>query len=122
MNHDQATTIAKRIINTMRPTPALVEWQEVLEPLDFDAALATFRDFRERTSDGLDIAAFLAAHRRRTSANARTRPQRANDASEHCEHCHGCGFEAGPPEYQTVLGERHEYTTVVPCRCTRGEP
>lgn len=120
MTPEQANELGKRIINTMRPTPALIEWTEVLEPLDFDQALLTFRDLRERTDDGLRIARFLAAYRRRTDPDlAAPARHAARPTTEDCPHCRGCGFEAGPPEYETVLGQPHEYSTLVPCRCTR---
>ncbi len=32
-----------------------------------------------------------------------------------CTRCHGCGWQDGPDEYETVAGEPHRYTTVVPC-------
>lgn len=34
---------------------------------------------------------------------------------ESCPGCRGCGFQDGPDLWQTVGGERHRYTTVVPC-------
>lgn len=117
MSPEQATELGRRIINTMRPTPALIEWQEVLAPLDFDSALMTFRDLRGRVDDGLRVAAYLAAYQRTTAPappGGRRRP-----ADETCEHCNGCGFEAGPPEYEQILGEPHEYSTLMPCRCTQ---
>ena len=122
MNNDQATELAKRIINTMRPTPPLVEWVEVLELLDLDTALVTFRHLRDRTDDGLRIATFLTAYQQRDDS-ATTRERRASDArlqpSPHCEHCRGTGYEPGPSRWGTVGGEPYEYTTVQPCRCTR---
>lgn len=109
--------LGRRIVNTMRPTPALTEWVEVLEPLDFDSALLTFRDLRDRLDEGLRIAAYRAAYDRTTAPSAPGRRAR-RDPSEHCEHCRGDGLEPGPPEYETIGGERHEYTTLQPCRCT----
>lgn len=119
MTGDQAAELAKRIINTMRPTPAAREWLEVLEPLDLDAALRTFREFRDRSEDGLRIATYLAAYARVTDPGYRPRPARAGAASESCEWCRGCGYEPGPEEFETVYGEPHAYATVVPCRCRK---
>lgn len=117
MNPDQASQLGKRIINTMRPTPALPEWIEVLEPLEFDNALITFRSCRDRSDEGLRIATFLSAYNRRSGDDARTPTRR--DPNPHCVWCRGCGYEPGPPEYETIGGQPHEYTTVVPCRCTQ---
>lgn len=39
--------------------------------------------------------------------------------SPNCPDCRGSGYVDGPTEYETVLGEQHPYTTVVPCGCTR---
>jgi hypothetical protein len=117
MNPDQAAALGKRVINTMRPTPALPEWVEVLEPLDFDAALRTFRALRDRLDEGLRIATFLTAYGRATGSSARAQTRREPDPD--CARCAGCGWVDGPPEYETVNGEQHEYSTVVPCSCTQ---
>lgn len=121
MSPEQATELGRRIINTMRPTPALPEWQEVLEPLDFDAALMTFRALRDRLDDGLRIGAWHAAYTR-TTGTGPTPSRRRREPSATCEHCAGCGYEPGPSEHETINGERHEYTTLQPCRCTRPAP
>jgi hypothetical protein len=122
MTSDQATELGKRIINTMRPTPALAEWLEVLEPLDFDASLMTFRDLRDRVDDGLRIAAWHAAYARTTSPAPSTPGHARCDPSANCEHCAGSGFEPGESLWQQVNGEPHEYTTLQPCRCTLPAP
>lgn len=123
MTPDQATELGRRIINTMRPTPAITEWQEVLEPLDFDAALMTFRDLRNRLDEGLRIGAWHAAYARTTGTASSTPTARGRrDPLQSCEHCDGTGHEPGPPEYEQIGGEPHEYTTLQPCRCTRPAP
>jgi hypothetical protein len=32
-----------------------------------------------------------------------------------CRICHGSGFMDGPPEYETIGGQPHPYTTVTTC-------
>lgn len=116
---EQATELGRRIINALRPTPALREWQEILEPLDFDTALRTFHAFRETSAHGLPIATFLERYqgqRPETTARQRGRPR------PQCPACHGSGWVDGPPEYETIGGEPHEYTTLMPCPCTHSEP
>lgn len=122
MSPDQATEIGRRIINTMRPTPALPEWVEVLTPLDFDTALRTFRELRDRLDDGLRIAAWLAAYDRTRGAKTGNGPRARQEPSASCEHCNGSGFEPGESRWETVNGEPYEYTTVQHCRCTRPTP
>lgn len=115
MTPEQATGLAKRIINTMRPTPAIGEWAEVLEPLDLDAALKTFHDLRAVTDHGLAIATFLRSYDQRTSPD---RPTRRGQPDPHCTRCSGDGWVDGEPIVETVDGEPHPYTTLAPCPCT----
>lgn len=122
MSPEQATELGRRIINTMRPTPALPEWLDVLQPLDFDAALMTFRELRDRLDEGLRIGAWHAAYARTTGTATPGRRAPRRDPSEHCEHCAGCGFEPGESLWETVNGEPHEYPTRQPCRCTMPAP
>lgn len=123
MNGDQATELGKRIINTMRPTPALGEWHEVLVALDFDTALRTFRELRDRLDDGLRIAAFMAAYDRANDTASDTIATRSRrEPSTSCVHCRGSGYEPGPSRWGTVGGEPYEYTTVTECRCTKLTP
>lgn len=118
MSPDQATEIGRRIINTMRPTPALTEWVEVLQGQDFDRALRTFRELRDRTDEGLRIGRWMAAYERSGGGSATGARARRGEPSDSCEWCHGSGWEPGESRWATIKGEPHEYTTVQPCRCT----
>lgn len=118
MTPHEATDLAKRIINTMRPTPALREWVEILQPLDPITAAATFRYFRTATADGLAIATFRAQYDRFEVGAART--ARAGEPDDNCTSCRGTGYTDGPPITHDNNGRAHAhpYTTVQPCTCT----
>ena len=66
MNSDQATTLAKRIINTWRLTPPLAEWADMLVRRDADMATATFIRLRDDVDGALSIARFVKEYRAAT--------------------------------------------------------
>jgi hypothetical protein len=35
---------------------------------------------------------------------------------DNCPYCRGSGWEDGPDEWETIGGQPHRYTTVIPCR------
>lgn len=119
MTPDQALELGRRIVNTCRPTPPLTEWQEVLAPKNHPMAVRAFEYLREHgnAGAGLDIPTYAAKYRELVNP-ASSRTGATGAPSEHCPHCRGCGFEDGPIETETVGGQPHVYTTVVPCRCT----
>lgn len=127
MNPDQATELGKRIINTMRPTPALVEWQDVLEHLDLDDALLTFKSMRDEVDGGLTIGRFLGAYRGRVETR-RLERDRHRPPPPRCELCDGTGWVDAPPllahRSTTCRGEPGTDTchchAVTPCQCSRG--
>lgn len=63
MNNDEATTLAKRIINTWRLTPPLTEWVDMLAQRDTDTATATFIRLRDELDGALSIARFVKEYR-----------------------------------------------------------
>jgi hypothetical protein len=63
MTEDEADTLARRIINTFRTTPALTEWRQVLAHLDHDPACTTFGYCRDHIPEQLPIATYLARYR-----------------------------------------------------------
>lgn len=127
MNPDQATELAKRIINTMRPTPALPEWVEVLQPLDLDEALVTFKILRDGTDGGMTIGRYLGSYRGRLEARREAR--RFEAPPPHCELCDGTGWVDAPAELAhrsttcraEVATEQCRCSALEPCRCTRGQ-
>ena len=100
MKPEQATELGKRVINTMRPTPGLGEWTEVLEPLELDDALVVFRELRDETDGGLTIARYLGTYRARLNARRARIAERAEYTSPppRCELCDGTGWVDAPPE------------------------
>lgn len=63
MTRDEATELAKRIINCWRGGPPLAEWIEELLPLDNGMASTTFVRLRRTLEHAPSVARFLAEYR-----------------------------------------------------------
>lgn len=113
MTNDDCNRLVNLIVATWPTGPKAYVWTQKLAELDPAPANRAYLELRD-TLERITIPAFLASYERATG-RARRRP----DPVPSCEHCGGCGFEAGPPEYETIGGQPHEYSTLVPCRCTR---
>jgi hypothetical protein len=76
MTEDEADTLARRIINTFRTTPALTEWRQVLARLDRHWATVTFEHCQDTIPEQLPIATYRAQYRAITTPtpNAPTTP------------------------------------------------
>ena len=131
---EQATELAKRIVNSLRPCPPLAEWVEYLEGKNSARALRVFQHLRDHgPADGTfkSIAMFAAAYDA-DLAQERAERARLNEPPAACEACNGTGWveatpiEAhNPPTCNGTPGDEHGdggcwCTAVKPCRCTRG--
>jgi hypothetical protein len=114
MTSDDAARLVNLIVATWPTGPKAYVWTQTLAELDNGPANQAYRDLRD-TAERITIAAYQDRYRR----HANTSRSQRRAPSEHCPHCRGCGYEDGPPEYETVNGEPHAYTTLVPCRCTQ---
>lgn len=70
MTEQEADTLARRIINTFRSTPALTEWRRVLERDDHHWAQVTFDHCLDTIPDALPIATYRAQYRAITTPTA----------------------------------------------------
>jgi len=114
MTNDDAARLVNLLVATWPTGPKAYVWTQAVNELDAAGANRAYAKLRD-TAERVTVASFLEAYRAlRTPTEARR-----HDPSATCEHCDGCGYEPGPPEYETVNGEQHEYSTLVPCRCTR---
>ena len=114
LTEPQATELAIRIVNTMRPTPPLQDWVEELTGLNYDRAWAVFRTLRHDSQTGLRIGTFVAAYRDDLDAERRSRP---TDPPPKCEQCGGTGWIRSGD----LIAHGHTYSQVKPCRCTAGD-
>jgi len=114
MTSDDTARLVNLLVATWPTGPKAYVWTQAIADLDAAGANRAYARLRD-TVDRVTVASFLETHRaQRSPTEARRR-----DPSETCEHCAGTGYEPGPPEYETVYGEQHEYSTLVPCRCTQ---
>lgn len=116
MTSDDCARLVNLIVATWPTGPKAYIWTQALADLDAAPANRAYLDLRD-TIERITIPAFRAGYDR-AAGRARRRP----DPDATCQYCRGCGFEPGPPEFETIMGEPHEYTTLQPCRCTRAAP
>lgn len=119
-----ATELAQRIINTMRPTPALVDWVETLTGLNTDRAWRTFRDLRDTTTDGLNIATFRREYDDDLARDRAARAPRPTAPPPVCEQCDGSGWIEVTDDRRharhCVDADACHCHAAEPCRCTAG--
>lgn len=118
LTEPQATELAKRIINALRPTPPLDDWVRALTGRNSTRAWRIYQRAVETCEDGLRIATFLRLYDAEVSDERRARAEQTTP----CEHCQGTGYVAGEPIVRQVNGEPYEYSTATPCRCNGGGP
>jgi len=112
MTEDQATTLGRRIVNTLRPTPALAEWVEALMAVPHAAALSAYTELRGECEHGLSIARFLRAIRERDALASA--PPRPIAPRPDCPDCAGAGWVDCTDE------RRHAAHCIAPddCHCS----
>jgi hypothetical protein len=123
----EATELAGRIVNTLRPTPPLTEWVEELTGLNKDRAWRTYRNLRGASEHGLTIGTYVRTYR---DDLANERRRKAEDATpDRCGKCNATGWISAtsleahhPPTCQgdPATGTCHCHAAN-PCRCSNGQ-
>jgi hypothetical protein len=115
MTSDDAARLVNLLVATWPTGPKAYVWTQTIGDLDAAPANRAYAELRDNV-ERVTVAAFLTRYR--AQLRVTTAPRR-RDPDPGCEWCRGCGYEDGPPEYETIGGEPHAYTTLVPCRCTQ---